>query len=57
MINIKYRYICRVKATDFERLTQAILAWWKPIELKSGEMIDTDNSWKGENKAGLIYLY
>jgi len=46
-----------VKATDFERLTQAILAWWKPAELVADEMIDIDNSWQGENKAGLVYLY
>lgn len=46
-----------MKTTDFERLTQSILAWWKPVELGSDEMIDIDNSWRGENKAGLVYLY
>lgn len=49
--------LCRVKATQFERLAQAILAWWKPVELVSNEMLSDDNFWRGENKAGLVYLY
>jgi hypothetical protein len=46
-----------VKATDFERLAQTILAWWKPVELAGDEVLDIDNFRQGENKAGLVYLY
>jgi len=46
-----------VKATDFERLAQAILSCWKPVELALDEVLSCDNFWQGENKAGLVYLY
>jgi len=48
---------CRVKATRFERLAEAILSCWKPVELVAEAVLDSDNFWRGENKAGLVYLY
>lgn len=48
---------CRVKATDFERLAQAILAWWKPLEFVLDSQVSDDYLTRGENNAGLVYLY
>ena len=51
------RVPCRVKATQFERLAEAILSCWKPFKVVLDSDLSDEYFTRGENNAGLVYLY